>query len=145
MWNVCVSAINVQYIWMMLIVIIIIIIVVHMRKRKMMVECHRWPPAVGRSIRIYRKKTYTKWQSSWQYFDTYIHPSTSLITLLFNYEKIDLDIFLFKVSIVNNHLNTYESLLPLTDGRGQMHIENKSIVLNYWLTFIDRLISQMDL
>ena len=41
---------------------------------------------------------------------------------------------------------TYESSMPLTDGRGQMHIENKSIVLNDYLrTFIDRLISQMGL
>lgn len=54
-----------------------------------------------------------------------------MITLTIQLWENDLDIFLFKVSIVNNHFNIYESLLPLTDGRGQMNIENKSIVLNY--------------
>jgi Ca2+/Na+ antiporter len=76
-----------------------------MRRRKMMVKCHRWPPAVECSIRVYRKKNTRN--------DNH-HDRTSLSTLALIIDhthdsimRIDLAIFLFKVSIVNNHLNIY--------------------------------------
>jgi len=62
---------------------------------------------------------------------TYTHTLAEVIDHTYDsIMRIDFDIFLFKVSIVDNHFNIEESLLALTDGRGQFNVQNKSIVVN---------------